>query len=185
MTRSLPFKTALLTATLALSTLAMAQTNAFTKADYATGKARIDTELKADTTACASLKDNAKDICVEEAKAKDKVARADLEFSYTGKPADATKARVVKAETAFDVAKERCDDSAGNAKDVCVKQAHATKVKAVAEAKLAKQVKDARSDAAADISDANYKVAVEKCDAMAGDAKSACLTAAKSKFGKS
>ena len=33
--------------------------------------------------------------------------------------------------------------------------------------------------------DANYKVAVEKCDAMAGDAKASCLSAAKVSFGKS
>ncbi|SEB26419.1 hypothetical protein [Variovorax sp. YR216] len=32
--------------------------------------------------------------------------------------------------------------------------------------------------------DADYKVAVEKCDAMAGDAKGNCIAAAKQRFGK-
>ena len=33
--------------------------------------------------------------------------------------------------------------------------------------------------------DADYKVPIEKCDALAGDAKSSCVAAAKAKFGKS
>jgi hypothetical protein len=33
--------------------------------------------------------------------------------------------------------------------------------------------------------DADYKVAIEKCDALAGDAKASCVAAAKAKFGKS
>lgn len=31
---------------------------------------------------------------------------------------------------------------------------------------------------------ADYKVAIEKCDALAGDSKIVCVTAAKAKFGK-
>jgi len=41
---------------------------------------------------------------------------------------------------------------------------------------------EARQDAATDIVDADYAVAKEKCDAMAGDAKSRCLDAAKAKY---
>ena len=47
--------------------LPIAQAATMTKSDY-----------KADKTACAALAGNAKDICVEEAKAKEKVARAEL-----------------------------------------------------------------------------------------------------------
>jgi hypothetical protein len=32
--------------------------------------------------------------------------------------------------------------------------------------------------------DANYKVAIEKCDALAGDAKSSCVASAKTTYGK-
>jgi hypothetical protein len=39
-------------------------------------------------------------------------------------------------------------------------------------------------DASAEKRDANYKVAAEKCDALAGDAKSACIADAKARFGK-
>ena len=53
-----------------------------------------------------------------------------------------------------------------------------------ADAKLGKEIGAAKKDAAADKLDADYKVAIEKCDALAGDAKSSCVAAAKAKFGK-
>ena len=40
---------------------------------------------------------NAKDICKEEAKAREKVALAENEYSYTGKPADERKVHTVMA----------------------------------------------------------------------------------------
>jgi hypothetical protein len=169
----------------ALLALPLAQAATVTKADYTAGKTRIGADYKADKAACASLADNAKDVCVLEATAKEKVALADLEYGYTGKPADQNKVLVTKAETAYAVAKEKCDDLAGNPKDVCVKEAKAVEVKALADAKLGKQIGEAKSDAAADKRDADYKVAAEKCDALAGDAKSSCVADAKARFGKS
>jgi hypothetical protein len=185
MNTSVRFKSSLLAAALALLAFPAVQAATMSKADYSAAKTRIADTYKADKAACDSMKANAKDICIEEAKAKDKSALADLTFSDTGKAADGTKARIVAADGAFAVAKERCDDRNGNDKDVCVKEAKAVHVKAVTEAKLVKEVRDARKDAAADVSDADYKVAAEKCDAMTSDAKSACVAAAKAKFGKS
>lgn len=88
------------------------------------------------------------------------------------------------AESSYAVAKERCDDKAGNSKDVCLEEAKAVEVKALADAELHRQIGEARTDAADAIRDADYKVAAEKCDALAGDAKGACVAAAKSQFGK-
>ncbi len=164
--------------------LSAAQAATITKADYQASKTRISADYKADKAACASQAANAKDICVEEAKAKEKVARADLEYRFTGKAKDRNKALVAKAESNYAVAKEKCDDKAGNDKDVCVKEAKAVEVKALADAKLGKEIGEARKDAADEKRDADYKVAIEKCDALAGDAKAACVTAAKAKFGK-
>ena len=95
----------------------------------------------------------------------------------------------------YEVAKEKCDDLSGNAKDVCVKEAKAAYVKAKADAKVdrvaidaqqtaAQKTAEARKDAAEDKRDADYKVAVEKCDSLAGAAKDACVRDAKAKFGK-
>jgi hypothetical protein len=173
-------------ALLAASLLALpvAYAAAMTKADYKAGKTRISADYKTDKAACAPLNANTKDICVQEAKAKEKVALAEIEYGYTGKAADRTKVLVAKAESAYAVAKERCDDKSGNAKDVCVKEAKAIEVKALADAKMGKEIGEARKDAAADKLDADYKVAIEKCDALAGDAKSSCVAAANTKFGK-
>jgi hypothetical protein len=168
----------------AILVLPLAQAATMNKAEYKADKTRISADYKADKAACASLAANAKDICVQEAKAKEKVARAELEYSYTGKPGDQTKVLVAKAKSAYAVAKEKCDDKSGNDKDVCVKEAKAVETKALADAKMGKQIGEAKKDAAEEKRDADYKVAVEKCDALAGDAKASCIAAAKAKFGK-
>ncbi len=167
-----------------LLALPAAHAATMTKADYKADKTRISADYKADKTACASQSGNAKDICMQEAKAREKVGLAELEYGYTGKVADRNKVLVAKAESAYAVAKERCDDQSGNAKDVCVKEAKAVEVKALADAKLGKEIGEAKKDAAADKLDADYKVAIEKCDALAGDAKNSCVAAAKTRFGK-
>jgi hypothetical protein len=155
------------------------------KADYNTTKERVEADYKAEKKACDSYSGNQKDICQEQAKGKEKVALAEAEYAYSGKPADAGKIGVVKADSAYAVAKEMCDEKGGNAKDVCMTEAKGAHTKALAEAKLDKKVGEARKDAAEDKRDADYKVAAEKCDSLAGDAKSACVSAAKAKFNKS
>ena len=169
----------------AMLVLPMAHAATMTKADYKAGKTRISAEYKADKAACASFADNARDICVEQAKGKEKVARAELEYGYSAKASDQNKVLVAKAESTYAVAKEKCDDKAGNDKDVCVKEAKAVEVKALADAKMGKQIGEAKMDAAEDKRDADYNVATQKCDAMAGDAKANCMAAVKAKFGKS
>ncbi len=162
----------------------MAQAGAMTKNEYAATKTRINADYKAGKQACDSRAGNDKDICVEQAKATNKVALAELEFDYTGKASDRNKVAVAKAESAYAVAKEKCDDQSGNAKDVCVKEAKAVQTKALADAKAGKVIDEANKDAAAAKRDADYKVAIEKCDALTGDAKGSCVSAAKSRFDK-
>jgi hypothetical protein len=182
MTHPITLKASLIVAAMLLLPLAQAAT--LSKVDYKAGKTRISTDYKADKAACAALTANAKDICHEQAKAKEKVALAEIEYSYTGKKADQRKVLTVKADTAYAVAKERCDDQTGNAKDVCVKEAKATQAKALADVKMDKQVSQAEHDSMDTKRDAEYKVAAEKCDATSGDAKASCVAAAKAKYGK-
>ncbi len=161
-----------------------AQAATMNKADYKAGKDRISATYKSEKAACGAMSANAKDICVEEAKGKEKVAKAELEYSYTGKAKDKNKLLKAKAEATYAVAKERCDDKAGNDKDVCVKEAKAAQTHALADAKMGKEMAASRNEASEDKRDADYKVAAEKCDAMAGDAKSSCIASAKAQFGK-
>ena len=153
-------------------------------------------QYKTDREACNSHSGNAKDICVEEAKGKEKVAKAEADAAYKGTPKARESARLAHADANYNVAKEKCDDASGNAKDVCVKEAKAGYVKAKADAKVdrvaadtrntsAEKTASARRDAADEKRDADYKVALEKCDSLAGTAKDACVSSAKSRYGKS
>ncbi|MFM9880313.1 MAG: hypothetical protein ACKVOO_07880, partial [Burkholderiaceae bacterium] len=145
---------------------------------------RISEGYKADKAACKPMSANAKDVCIEEAKAKEKVARAELEYGYTAKPSDQTKLMKVKADSAYAVAKEKCDDKSGNDKRVCVAEAKAVQVKTTTDAKMGEKISNTRMDGAQDKLNADYNVATQKCDAMAADAKTACMAAARAKFGK-
>ncbi len=170
-------------AALAVSSAAFAAT--MSKDDYKARKAQISDTYKADQKNCGSLAGNAKDICQEEAKGKEKVAKAEVEYQYSGKPKDNEKYAVAKADAMYNVAKEKCDDLAGNPKEVCIKEAKAAHVSAKADAKTMKTVATARNDAADEKRDAQYKVASEKCDALSGEAKTSCIKTAKARYGKS
>jgi len=185
---NLSLRTSTLAATLSLTALLAAvpaHAARIGTADYKAGKARIAVDVKADKLACQSLTANAKDVCLEEAKAKEKNALAALEYGHTGKPADEKQLLKVQADTAYDVAREKCDDQTGNAKDVCVQQAKTVHTKALAELKLVKEVAAAGQDATEARRAADLKLANEKCDALAGDAKNTCQSAAQARFGKS
>ena len=150
---------------------------------------------KADKDACGSMSGNAKDICMEEAKGKEKVAKAEADAAFKGTPKARESARMARADATYNVAKEKCDDLSGNQKDVCVKEAKAQYTKAKADAKVdrvaadtrnasSEKVAAARKDAAEDKRDADYKVAIEKCDSLAGASKDTCVRDAKMRFGK-
>jgi hypothetical protein len=165
------------------------------KNDYKAGKENIAVEYKLAKANCAPLAGNPKDICLAEAKGKERVGLAELEASYKPSAKSHYEALVAKAEATYAVANEKCDDLAGNVKDVCVKEAKAAETTAKADAKAQlktsaakttakEKAKDARKDATADKLDAQYKVAKEKCDDMAGNVKDACLNDAKAKYEK-
>jgi hypothetical protein len=166
------------------------------KDSYAMAKTNAEAQYKVEKDACSPMSGNAKDICMAEATGKENVAKADAEAAYENTAKHRESARVARAQATYDVANEKCDDLAGNAKDVCVKEAKAALVKGKANAKVDRVVADtshdaavkqadARKDAAVDKRDADFKVAVEKCDALAGATKDTCVSNAKSQFGKS
>lgn len=169
----------------ALLAFAPAHAAPINTADYQAGKAKIAVDFKADKLACEGMTGNAQDVCQEEAKAKEKNGLAALEYGHTGKADDQKKMFAVQADTAYDVAKEKCDDQAGNAKDVCVQQAKTAHTKALADLKLVKAVAEAGKDVSETKREADLKLANEKCDALSGDAKSSCQADAKARHGKS
>jgi len=192
----------LLSAGLGFAGVGMAQTHSPTtypspmsKAEHTQAIKDADAQYKTAKGACNSLSGNAKDICVAEAKGNEKVAKADVEAAYKHTPKARENARIAHADANYKVAIEKCDDLAGNPKDVCVKEAKSALVKGKADAKVdrvatdtsreaAATQADARKDANEEKREAELKVAIEKCDALAGAAKDACVSAAKSQYGK-
>ena len=182
----------------------MAQT--MPKDTYKAAEDRIAAEYKSDKAKCDFLSGNTKDICIAEAKGKEKVAKAELEARNEPTAKNRYNALIAKAEADYAVANEKCDEKTGNNKDICVKEAKAveTRVKADAEAqmktsaankaageksgeagmKAKEEGTEARQEAATEKRDANYAVAKEKCDSLAGDAKDRCVDEAKAKYGK-
>ncbi len=86
-------------------------------------EAQITVQYKADREVCNSMSGNTKDICVAEAKGRDKVAKAELDAQKKNTDKARQEVLVTKAEAEYDIAKERCDDRSGNDKDVCRKDA--------------------------------------------------------------
>jgi hypothetical protein len=153
-------------------------------AEVKASRDRVDSDYKAEAAGCDKLSGNAKDICMAEAKGHRDVARAELEASQHDTPKARAKVTEEKADAAYRVAKEKCDDLSGNAKDVCVADAKAQHEKGKAMATEQRKVSEARSDARADSRDAEYKAAKERCDTYAGDAKDRCVSDVKARYGK-
>lgn len=173
------------TATAVLAT-AFAAAGAATLSPAAYDRARneLQTTYKAERDACGQQSGNAKDICVETVKGREKVAMAHLQYQRSGAAKDMSKLNEARYEARYELAKEVCDDQAGNAKDVCLAQAKAARDKAKADVKMAKNVGEARQDAAETKMKADYDVAKQRCDAMSGDPKDACVASARARFGQ-
>jgi cytochrome c5 len=163
---------------LALSVNAMAAN--MSKDEYEAAEKRITVEYRSDKGHCASLAGNAKDICMAEAKGKDNVAKAELEAQYKPSKKAINEVSVAKAEADYFVAREKCDDKAGNKKDVCVKEAKAALVRAEADAKVQLETSQTNATAGGESSKANPK-AQEKGSAAPVAAPAATADAGKGK----
>lgn len=111
--------------------------DAMTRDAYKAAKDKIEEQAKSDKKACDAMKDNAKDVCQAEAKAKEKIAKAELDAqNKPGAKAD-EKVRLMKAEGGYEVAKEKCEDLQGAAVAACKKDAKVAHDKAQAQARQA------------------------------------------------
>lgn len=167
---------------------------ALTPAEKKVEKERISAEYKSAKEQCKPMKGNAKDVCELQAKGHEKVALAELDYKAEANESNRHQLAKTKADTAYDIAKEQCDDRTGNDKDVCKKDAKAAHVKALEMAKVAdvrndpaakpSDMANARKDASDKTREADYKAAKERCDALSGDDKDTCVADAKRRFGQ-
>lgn len=155
-----------------------------TKAAYQAAKDNAGANYKMARAKCDALSDNPKKVCIEEAKAAEKRSKAEAEAQYKNTLKAHVKARIAAADGDYAVAKAKCGAQSGNPKDVCMKEAKAVHTKSVVDAKASKEMQEIKSEARVDKYDADYKVELEKCDALAGSTKEACVAGARSKYGK-
>ncbi|HEV8108388.1 MAG TPA: hypothetical protein VGP97_12780 [Burkholderiales bacterium] len=109
---------------------------------------RIEADYKAAKAKCDPMKGNQKDVCEKEAKAKEKVAKAELDAKKDPSPKNQRKVAEAKADGEYAVAKEKCDDLKGNEKSACDKQAKAKHEQAQADIKKQYAQKEAKSSSA-------------------------------------
>src|SRR3954468_425860 len=106
---------------------------------------RVEADYKAAKAKCDPMKGNQKDVCEKEAKAQEKVAKAELDAKKDPSPRNQRKVAEAKADGEYDVAKEKCDDMKGSEKNACQKQAKAKHEQAQADIKKQYAQKDAKS----------------------------------------
>lgn len=132
--------------------------------------------------ACDKMSGNAKDICIEDAKGREKVSLAWLDYNNSGSDADLNKLNEAIYESRYEVADERCEDLSGDAKDVCQREAKTVRDKAKADAKMSKKINDAMDTAEAAKMKADYKLAAERCGTLSGERKDVCVASAKARY---
>jgi hypothetical protein len=165
------------------------------KDEYKAEKERIKAGYKADNDRCRNLSGNAKDVCHAEAAGREKIALADLDARNENTPQAREHALTTRADTIYAIELEKCDDFAGQKKDLCRQEAKSMRDKVRAEAKAERQsssaqmkanekIADARKEAGDAKRDADYRVAIERCDTFAGERKDLCVKDAKVRFGK-
>jgi hypothetical protein len=185
-----------LSAAIGLALSASAMGAGISEAQYKSAGQSISARHTADQTTCEALAGNRKDVCNAEADGRENVAKAELELSYGDSGQHRSDVRIAKADAAYTIANEKCDDLAGNAQDVCRKEAQSAQSAAKAEAERARKTTDANAtaseattagdkQAAMEKRNAAYAVAKEKCDSLADDAKATCIQEAKTRYGHS
>jgi hypothetical protein len=162
---------------------------------YKAEKERIKALNKMDNERCKGLSGNAKDICRAEASGREKIALADLDARNENTPKAREDAMIARADAIYSIDIQKCDDLAGQKKDLCRQEAKSIRDKVRADAKAGRQsesaqmtanekIADARKEAGEARRDADYRVAMERCDTFAGERKDLCVKDAKARFGK-
>ena len=156
-----------LSAAIGLAISASAMGASLSEAQYKSAGQRISARHTADLATCEALAGNRKDVCNAEADGRQNVAKAELELSYGDSDKHRHDVRIAKADAAYAIANEKCDDLAD------------------ANATASEATKAADKQAALEKRNAAYAIAKEKCDSLANDAKVTCIQEAKARYGQS
>lgn len=113
------------------------------KSDYKAARAGIFSTLVDGLTVCRAMRGNTKDICRAQAKGREQIEIAELDLRRTPSPEHEYDLGVAKADAAFDVAKEKCDDAKGYGAVICLREAKSAHVAATTDAKRLEKARTA------------------------------------------
>lgn len=168
---------------------ALAGGGGMSKEAYEAAKSRIEAAQDAELKACDGAKGNARDICRATAKGRGRVALAELKADYEPSPEADRAAMMAQAEADYDVAKQKCDDARGHAKDLCKGRADHVREAAIRRAKIERVEATRRLQSrggqarAQESPDARYAAEKARCG-MLGEERDSCLADARRRFGK-
>jgi hypothetical protein len=103
--------------------------------DYSAAKKDIESQTRTALAGCRDMDGQAKDVCKAEARADERIRKADLDAQYRGTVAAAADARLARAKAQYDVARAKCSDQHGEGKLSCLRDARSEKAKALVQAK--------------------------------------------------
>ncbi|WP_296001176.1 BON domain-containing protein [Rugamonas sp.] len=133
-------------------------------AAYKAATAKADSDYQAASAQCDGQSGNAQTICMQEAKAARARSNADAVAQYKNTKKATEKAQIAVADADYNLARAKCADQAGGAKDSCINDAKAAKNAAVTEAKSDYRTAENNTD----------------CSALSGADKASCMTHTKS-----
>jgi hypothetical protein len=107
------------------------------RGDYAAARSTIASETRTALAGCRDTDGVNRDVCKAEARAAERVKKADLDARYHGTVSAAADAKLARAKATYDIAKAKCSAIPGDGKVECLQSARADKARALADAKLA------------------------------------------------
>jgi hypothetical protein len=177
----------------ALAFCAAATGQVLSRSDYQAREQAIVDLARSDAAACAALTGQPEAVCLAEAQAVERIARADLAARYRPSAKARHHALVVAADSRHAVARVRCQEHSGVARNTCIAAAttqrkvardaaRALLNTAEANARASAQSDEDREEASSDTFAARYAAARQQCDVYVDRLKDLCLSQTRAHF---
>jgi hypothetical protein len=164
--------------------LPLAQAQTMSPVLYQAEQVRIADDHRSLLRECALLERRAREICVEQFKGQENIARAQLEYRAAPSALLLTRLHTARAEAAFAVARKQCEERPTASRPACMQDANWILSRALADARSAPKPAAVPLGAAPESPAAAFHAAAAKCQGYTGDARLTCRNAALRRLGK-
>lgn len=106
-------------------------------ADHAVLRKALEAETRLALAACRPLQGVQRDVCKAQARADERIKRADLHARYHGTFAAAEDAREARVKASYDVARARCGAQSGEDRMQCLRAAREERNRSIAALRMA------------------------------------------------